>query len=574
MTWIAGKFDDRLGSGLHQDGVSIALIGAQHLAQCVGHGDDDMEIPARQHFGLTSLQPAFGLVGMTFGAAPVFAGVIGEDLGVAFVATPDVSAERLGAAGHDVVDGAPMRWQHRRAMGREVVRREAAEDVRDLDHGQAAASEAAHQSVENATQRDACWFSQVGVDGGGGDVRVTEQDLHDAGVDALFKQPSGEAMTQGMRRYVALDARQAGGAAERGSEHMLADGLSAVARGKQPVTQPDGTGRTDLTDPHAYGRIDVIRGPSSAVYGNYATGGAINFITRHGGDIQGIEFGTDAGSFGYLNNYATAGWSGKGFEASIFASNVRGDGFIGNSRFDTATVNALASIDVTENDRLTIKIIQNSLDTFLPIRLSLNQYNQNPYQKNCSNPSVAGCATVTLFNNGRNGATTRLTASQAGLGRFDSRSIVGVRWEHTFDADTVWRTQMVFDDRNIKQPTNSTSSVGPFTSVNIISDVTRRGSLLGLESTFSIGMDFNEERLNSYTYNLLPTGGHTQGSQTQTVFGNVTNVGGRIREEIALTPKLAAVFALGSLSVILCAGHNQRQGGVLCRAEPKVSTVP
>jgi len=29
---------------------------------------------------------------------------------------------------------------------------------------------------------------EVGVDGGGGDVDVAEQDLHDAGVDAAFEQ--------------------------------------------------------------------------------------------------------------------------------------------------------------------------------------------------------------------------------------------------------------------------------------------------------------------------------------------------------------------------------------------------
>lgn len=39
-----------------------------------------------------------------------------------------------------------------------------------------------------------------------------------------------------------------------------------------PVTQPDGLSRSDLIDPHVYGAIDVIRGPSSALYGNYATG--------------------------------------------------------------------------------------------------------------------------------------------------------------------------------------------------------------------------------------------------------------------------------------------------------------
>ena len=52
------------------------------------------------------------------------------------------------------------------------------------------------------------------------------------------------------------------------------------------MTQPDGLSRTDLPDPHAYGAIDVIRGPSSASYGNYATGGAINFRLRTGARDQ------------------------------------------------------------------------------------------------------------------------------------------------------------------------------------------------------------------------------------------------------------------------------------------------
>ena len=60
-----------------------------------------------------------------------------------------------------------------------------------------------------------------------------------------------------------------------------------------PVTQPDGLSRTDLTDPHAYSRIDVYRGPSSAMFGNYATGGAINFHTRTGSEIGGAELGSD-----------------------------------------------------------------------------------------------------------------------------------------------------------------------------------------------------------------------------------------------------------------------------------------
>jgi iron complex outermembrane receptor protein len=68
-----------------------------------------------------------------------------------------------------------------------------------------------------------------------------------------------------------------------------------------PITQPDGLARTDLTDPHAYSSIDVVEGPSSKLYGNYATGGAINFHTRTASEIHGFELGADFGSFGYYN---------------------------------------------------------------------------------------------------------------------------------------------------------------------------------------------------------------------------------------------------------------------------------
>ncbi len=73
------------------------------------------------------------------------------------------------------------------------------------------------------------------------------------------------------------------------------------------MTQPDGFSRVDSTDPHAYAGVDVYRGPSSALFGNWANGGAVNFRTRSGAEIDGFETGHDAGSFGYLNNYVAVG---------------------------------------------------------------------------------------------------------------------------------------------------------------------------------------------------------------------------------------------------------------------------
>ena len=252
-----------------------------------------------------------------------------------------------------------------------------------------------------------------------------------------------------------------------------------------PVTQPDGLSRSDLIDPRAYGAIDVIRGPSSALYGNYATGGALNFRTRPGGTIDGAEYGVDGGSFGYLNNYLTAGKKVGNFEGSLFASDARGDGFIQNSWFNTQTVNFLGTLHATPDDRFTVKFINNNLDTSLPLRCTLDQFYLNPFQRGCRRPERrTGCGTVSLFNNGFNGTRQTLeTALQAGLGRNDRRTIVGGRWEHDFDNTTTWRNQFVFDDRNISQPTGGTSAIGDFPSYNYMSDVTKRGEIFGLEST-------------------------------------------------------------------------------------------
>ncbi|OAF10784.1 TonB-dependent receptor domain-containing protein [Bradyrhizobium neotropicale] len=322
-----------------------------------------------------------------------------------------------------------------------------------------------------------------------------------------------------------------------------------------PVTQPDGLSRSDLIDPRAYSAIDVIRGPSSALYGNYATGGALNFRTRPGGTIDGVEYGVDGGSYGYLNNYLAAGKKVGNFEGSLFASDVRGDGYIGNSWFNTQTVNFLGTLKATPDDRFTVKIINNDLSTRLPIRQSLNQYYQNPLQQGCATGATAapGCGTVTLFNNGFNTAagTDKETAVQAGLGRNDRRTIVGGRWEHDFDNTLTWRNQFVFDDRNINQPTGSTSAIGDFPSYNYMSDLTKRGEILGLESTAFFGAFYNTLTASSDTRNLMPGGNATLGRLSSNLYSETTNYGVRAREELKLTSSLTAVAGIGWETTVL-----------------------
>ena len=196
MAGVAGQLGDRLARRRHQRAIAVALMTAQGGAQLLGHGDGDVEVGARQHLGLTLVQPDPGLFAMAFRAAPVATGMAAMDLGAARGAALEVSAQGFGPAGQDVGDGAPMRGRHRRAMGRLVAGSEAAEDVRDVDH--AGALQAAHQGIEQVAQAGPGRLGQVGVDRRGRDVLMTEQNLDDAGIDAVLQQPGGIAVAQGM----------------------------------------------------------------------------------------------------------------------------------------------------------------------------------------------------------------------------------------------------------------------------------------------------------------------------------------------------------------------------------------
>ena len=146
------------------------------MAQLLGHGDDDVKVRRRQHLGPAALEPGLGLIGVAFGTAAVLAGVVGEDLGVAMVAAPEVSPEGFGTAGNDVGDGTAMRGGHRGAISRQVSAREPTQDIGELDHGRRPRSQPGHQFVEIGSELGADWLGQMRVDESGGDALVTEQD--------------------------------------------------------------------------------------------------------------------------------------------------------------------------------------------------------------------------------------------------------------------------------------------------------------------------------------------------------------------------------------------------------------
>ena len=66
-------------------------------------------------------------------------------------------------------------------------------------------------------------------------------------------------------------------------------------------------GQEFLVDIDLVERIEVVRGPSAAIYGNSAFFAVVNVVTRHGRDFQGGELSAGASSFGTHGGRATYG---------------------------------------------------------------------------------------------------------------------------------------------------------------------------------------------------------------------------------------------------------------------------
>lgn len=213
----------------------------------------------------------------------------------------------------------------------------------------------------------------------------------------------------------------------------------------------------------------------------------------------------------------------------------------------------MTTFTLTKKDRITFKFINNDTDTALPVRLSLAQFWANPFQRGClglnltSNTATTNpnnCSTDHVYINGIVGSQVYVTPDVAQNGRHDRRTIVGARWEHDLTDRTTWRTQAVWDDKDINQPTGATTARGSTPSFIVLSDGTRKGLLWDHQSTTYGGGFFKYEDTNSNGYNLTPNG--QLGGYTSGAFGTITGVGFHFREELSLGERSTIVGGIGN----------------------------
>lgn len=88
-----------------------------------------------------------------------------------------------------------------------------------------------------------------------------------------------------------------------------------------------GLGQDFLVDMENIERVEVVRGPASALYGSSALFAVVNVITQRGRDLQGARAAADLGSYGMHRGHVSHGKKfANGLESFLSASHLYSDG--------------------------------------------------------------------------------------------------------------------------------------------------------------------------------------------------------------------------------------------------------
>ena len=126
-----------------------------------------------------------------------------------------------------------------------------------------------------------------------------------------------------------------------------------------PATLPDGQGQFSHFDLASAGRIEVIRGPFSVLYGN-AAGGVIALTTREPAQGTAWRASAGAGSFGLRRYGLEFAQAGQGSSYLLDVGRFQTDGFRDHSAARRDTLNGRAHWQL--GARSTLTLIANVLD--------------------------------------------------------------------------------------------------------------------------------------------------------------------------------------------------------------------
>jgi iron complex outermembrane receptor protein len=151
-----------------------------------------------------------------------------------------------------------------------------------------------------------------------------------------------------------------------------------------PATMPDGQGQVSHFNLDSAERIEVLRGPFSALYGN-SSGGVIQVFTADGAEPAQVDLGIAGASHGIWRASANARGVSGPIEYNLDVTHFQTDGYRDHSEAKRESGNAKLSFRIGEGGKLTL--LANTLavpDALDPLGLTHAQFDADPTQVTAS----------------------------------------------------------------------------------------------------------------------------------------------------------------------------------------------
>ena len=152
-----------------------------------------------------------------------------------------------------------------------------------------------------------------------------------------------------------------------------------------PLTEADGTSRIEGLDINDLGRVEIIRGPASSIYGGGLSGVALFEMNKSPYQERSLQASTLFGSYGLKRVSTAYRYGGDKINTYVSYGQQWYNGYREHSEDRRNFLTANIQIYPSDKQRLTVLINRTTQDSEIPGALTFAQMKENPLQGNASN---------------------------------------------------------------------------------------------------------------------------------------------------------------------------------------------